>query len=339
MNKNFEVIPNSNCGGVRTFLATIAVGLVAVVFASGPALAQASDQPLHMIVPYPAGGSSDYATRLAAKYLTGPLGSTVIVENKPGANSIIGAQYVAQARADGTVALVAGTAATTANPFLYKKLPYDAEKAFTPIGMISRMPFVVIVNSNFPANSIAEFLKAAKTAKAPLSYGSAGNGNPTHLAGALFAQTTGIKLQQIPYQGSSQSITALLAGQTDASFEVLQTALPFLKAGKVKALAVMSLERHPRIPDVPTLAELGWQGLDVSTSFAMLVPAATPAATQHRLHEALMTATTNPAFIKALDDQALQSYPAMSQADTAAVFAKERVRWKSVIERNAIALD
>lgn len=300
---------------------------------------QTSNKVLRLIVPYAAGGSSDYAGRLTAQYLTGPLGATVVVENKPGANSIIAAQYVAQSPADGTIALIAGTAATTSNPFLYKKLPYDTEKAFAPIGMISRMPFVVVVNSTSPAKTIGEFLSVAKKAKTPLNYGSAGNGNPTHLAGALFAQITGIELQQIPYQGSAPSMTALLSGETSASFEVLQTVLPMVRAGRLKILAVMANERHPKIPDVPTLAELGFQGLDVSTSFAMLVPSATPAATQSRLREALAAATTNPNFIKSLDEQALQSYPVMTQAETTALFAKERARWKSVIERNSIKLD
>ena len=321
--------------------AVLLIGAAATLAAvTSTSWAQAgADRPIRLIVPYTPGGSTDLATRIAAQFMGKELGTTVVVENKPGANTVIATQSVASAPADGSTVLIAGTASMTSNPFLYKKLPYDAEKAFAPIGMVSRMPFVMVVNARSKATTVGDFIALGKAAKAPLRYGSAGNGNPTHLAGALFSEGTGVPLQQIPYQGSAPSLSALLAGDTDVNFEVLSTALPHIRGGKLRALAVMASERNPKLPDVPTLAESGVQGLDISTSFAMLVPAATPAAVQQRLHQALMAVTANPAYAKALDEQALQAYPPMTQAATAALFAAERARWKGVIEKNAISLD
>ena len=322
----------------RWFKALAVVACTSI--ACAPAFSQQSaGKTVRLVVPYTPGGSTDAAARIAAQFLAKELGTNVIVENKPGANTIIATQYVAGAPSDGSIALIGGTASMTSNPYLYRRLPYDTEKAFVPVGMVSRMPFVMVVSSQSKFSSVREFVTAAKAAPAPLRYGSAGNGNPTHLAGALFSQATGVSLQQIPYQGSAPSISALLAGDTEVNFEVLSTALPHIRAGKLRALAVMSLQRNAKLPEIPTLEELGLAGLDISTSFAVVLPAATPVDVQKRLHDAVVAATSKPDFAQALDVLALEPYPPLSQADTVALFAKERARWKKVIQANSISLD
>ncbi|RZU02936.1 tripartite tricarboxylate transporter substrate binding protein [Rivibacter subsaxonicus] len=258
-------------------------------------------KPVTLVVPFPAGGTTDVLARALAEKLTLSLGQTVIVESKPGAGATLGADFVARARPDGYTLLVGAVHHTIASS-VYKKLPYDFQKDFAPLTTIAMVPNVLVVNASSSAKSVAELVTLAKSAKPELSYGSNGNGTAQHLIGTQFENLTGTNLLHIPYKGSGPLTTDLLGGQVTMSFDTITPVLQHIKAGKLRALAVTTAKRSSSLPEVPSLAEAGLKDFDIGTWFGVLAPAATPKDIVARLSTEMIKIIQSPDFRKRMEE-------------------------------------
>ncbi len=234
------------------------------------------NKPVRIIVPFPPGQGADIIARLLAARYTTAFGQQFIVENRPGAGSMMGTSMAAKAPADGYTLLMGGTSAMVINPYLYQETGYDTLRDFAPISNIAALPMVIMVSRAQPFNSISELIKFAKDHPGKLTYGSAGNGSAHHLVVAKFARMADIVLTHVPYKGSAAAMTDLVGGNIDILADTLPAASPLVKAGKVKALAISSLNRSPFMPDLPTLNELGLRGFDVTAWSGLLAPRSTP---------------------------------------------------------------
>ena len=274
-----------------------ALALAAALGSSG-AMAQAwPSKPISLVVPFPAGGTTDVLARALAEKLQQSLGQPVIVESKPGAGATLGADFVAKSRPDGYTLLVGAVHHTIATS-VYKKLPYDFQKDFAPITEIALVPNVLVVNANTPATNVAELVALLKAQPAKHNYGSNGNGTAQHLIGTQFENMTGTDFAHIPYKGSGPLATDLLGGQITMSFDTVTSVLPHIKAGKLRALAVTTARRSSALPDVPTLDEAGLKGFDIGTWFGVLAPAATPKDIVARLNTEMVKVIRSPDFRK-----------------------------------------
>ena len=269
---------------------------IALTLAAASACAQTwPSKAVTLVVPFPAGGTTDVLARALSDKLAPVLGQPVIVENKPGAGATVGADFVAKAKPDGHTLLVGAVHHTIASA-VYKKLPYDFQKDFAPLTTIALVPNVLVVNASSPAKTVAELVTLAKAAKPEFSYGSNGNGTAQHLIGTQFENLTGVSLLHIPYKGSGPLTTDLLGGQVTMSFDTITPVLPHIKAGKLRALAVTTAKRSSALPDVPTLAESGLKSFDTGTWFGVLAPAATPKDITARLASEMIRIIQSPEF-------------------------------------------
>jgi len=251
-----------------------------------------------LIVPYPPGGGADIFARILAKAMTEETGRSVVVENKPGANGIIGTEAAARAAPDGRTILLGNIGPNAINQAIYPQLPYDCVKDFAAVTLIGYTTHVLAVNPKVPAKSVKELIELARTGPRQLNYASSGQGGSPHLAGELFNLTTGTKLVHIPYKGATPGNSDLVGGQVDLTFNTLPPLLNFIKAGQVRALAVTGKSRSPLLPDVPTMAEAGVPGYDVTTWYGIFAPAKTPPDVVQDL---------NGVFRKILDTQAVRA--------------------------------
>jgi tripartite-type tricarboxylate transporter receptor subunit TctC len=275
---------------------------LAAAMTAGSAMAQAwPSKPISLVVPFPAGGTTDVLARALAEKLTQSLGQTVIVESKPGAGATLGADYVAKAKPDGYTLLVGAVHHTIASS-VYKKLPYDFQKDLAPITTIALVPNVLVVNANTPAKNVAELVVLLKAKPGQYNYGSNGNGTAQHLIGTQFENLTGTDLVHIPYKGSGPLATDLLGGQVTMSFDTVTPVLQHIKSGKLRALAVTTAKRSSALPDVPTLEEAGLKGLNIGTWFGVLAPAATPKDIVARLNAEMVKIIHSPEFRKRMDE-------------------------------------
>jgi len=262
---------------ISTWLAAACLATAALaVHAQAPAAAYPT-KPVKLVVPFPPGGSLDIAGRLIAQKLGETWGQSVVVENKPGAGGNIGADFVAKSPPDGYTILLGALSTHAVNPSLYKSMPYDAAKDFAPITLIAITPNVLVVNASLPVNSAREFIAYAKANPGKLAFGSGSNGSAGHLAGELFKAETGTDAVHVPFKGGAPATQALLAGDTQFMFDNLANAMSQVKAGKIKALAVTTAQRSSLVPDLPTMAEAGLAGFDISTWYGLFAPAGTPA--------------------------------------------------------------
>jgi tripartite-type tricarboxylate transporter receptor subunit TctC len=278
----------------RDALAGVALGLLAPV----TALAQSSfpSKTVRFVVPYPPGGIADAMARLLQPHLQAQLGQAVIVENKPGAGGNLGTDLVAKSAPDGHTVLFGASGPLAVNKTLYKgRIAYDPERDFRGVAQLAAFPLVLVVHRNHPASTPAEFLAWLKAGEAK-NYASAGNGTPQHLAAELFARSTGAKLVHVPYKGAALAMVDLIPGRIPFMFEIAGGAIPHLKSGNLRAIAVTSQERIKALPDVPTLAESGVRGFDFTAWNGASVPAATPDAVVTRLHAAFEHALREPAI-------------------------------------------
>jgi tripartite-type tricarboxylate transporter receptor subunit TctC len=258
---------------VTAFLALLAMAM------SVPAGAQTyPTRPVKLVVPFPPGGSLDITGRLIAQRLSEIWGQPVVVENKPGAGGNIGADFVAKSPPDGYTILLGALSTHAVNPNLYAKMPYDAVRDFAPITLIAITPNVLVVNAATPVNNVKEFIAWTRANPGKLAFGSGSNGSAGHLAGELYKVETGTDAVHIPFKGGAPATQALLAGDTQFMFDNLANAMAQVKAGKLKALAVTTAQRSPLVPELPTLAEAGLPGFDISTWYGLFAPAGTPAA-------------------------------------------------------------
>jgi tripartite-type tricarboxylate transporter receptor subunit TctC len=280
----------------------LAACAAALCLAAGAVRAQAwPSRPVSLVVPFPAGGTTDVLARALAERLTQVLGQTVIVESKPGAGATLGADYVAKSRPDGYTLLVGAVHHTIASS-VYKKLPYDFQKDFAPITTIALVPNVLVINASSTARSVTDLVALAKAAKSELSYGSNGNGTAQHLIGTQFENITGAPLLHIPYKGSGPLTTDLLGGQVTMSFDTITPVLQHIRAGKLRALAVTTARRSSALPEVPTLAEAGLKDFDIGTWFGVLAPVGTPKDIQARLSAEMVKIIHSPEFKKRMDE-------------------------------------
>jgi tripartite-type tricarboxylate transporter receptor subunit TctC len=250
------------------------------LFACIATVASAQGYPnrtIRLVVPFPAAGTTDILARAAAQKLTEAFGQSVVVDNRAGAAGNIGSDLVAKSAPDGYTLLM-GTVGTHAiNPSLYSKMPYDHVKDFVPVVLVAGVPNVLVVNPALPVNSVADLIKLAKDKPGQINFASSGSGTSIHLSGELFKTMAGVDITHVPYKGSSPALVDLIGGQVQIMFDNLPSALPQIKAGKLRAIAVTSLKRAPVLPDVPTISESGLPGFEASSWFGVLAPAGTPA--------------------------------------------------------------
>ena len=247
-------------------------------------------RPIRLVVPYPPGGPLDIMARAIGQKLSEAWKQPVVVDNRAGAGGNIGADLVAKSPADGYTLLMGAVATHAINPSLYSKIPYDPVKDFTPVALVAQVPNILVINPSVPAKSVRELIALARAKPAYLNFGSGSTGSTGHLAGELFNTMAGVQMVHIPYKGAAPAMADLLSGQVQLMFDNLANALPNVKAGRLRALAVTTLARSPAMPDLPTIAESGLPGFDLTTWFGLMVPAGTPADIVARLNAEIVRA-------------------------------------------------
>lgn len=281
-----------------------------------------------MVIPFAAGGTTDIIGREVGQKLGEALHQPVVIDNRPGAGGTLAAGYVAKQPADGHVLLLA-TIAHAIDPAIYKNLPYDFQKDLDPIALVALTPNVLIVNPGVPARTVAELIAYIKANPGKVNYGSAGIGSTEHLSGELFASMTGAPMTHVPYKGGAPMMTDLIAGQIQLAIETSPSASPHVKSGRVRALAVTTATRSAAYPGVPTLAEAGVPGYEVTTWFALMVPHGTPAAVQQRLADDVSRVLKEPATVARFAEQGVFA-GALTGAPLAEFIRAETVKWGGV---------
>ena len=296
------------------------------------------NKPIRWIVPFPPGGAMDVMARALAEKSSKSLGQAVVIENKPGAGGNIGADFVARSDADGYTMMITSIGMAT-NKFLYPKLSYDPVKDFAPVSLIAIVPNVLVTNATQPnVKTVSDVIANAKAQPGKLTYASAGNGSSIHLAGEVFTSMAKIDMQHIPYKGSNPAVTDLLGGQVNYMFDSITSAKPHIDAGKLRPIGITTSKRSKALPNVPTIAESGLPGYEVTPWFAVFVPAATPKPIVNKLNAALLDALKSPE-IKAKFD-GIGAEPLGTTPDELANYLnKEIERWGKVISTNNIKSD
>ena len=244
-------------------------------------------RPVVLVVPFPPGGAVDIMGRLVGKKLGERLGQPVVIENRAGAGTIVGAGYVAKATPDGYTLFISSGSTFTVNPAINASLPYDPVKSFEPIGLVARVPLIVLANRDVPVDNLKQMMAAVKAAPGKYAYGSFGNGTTGHFAGEMILGATGMQLQHIPYKGSAPAIADLIGGQIPFSVDTIAASLPHIKSGKIKVIAVAGARRATLLPEVPTVAESGFPGFDADSWVAIAAPRGLPPDVKSRLEKAL----------------------------------------------------
>ncbi len=321
----------------RRFVAV--AGAIAALAAPGWLQAQTDypNKPIKLVVAFPPGGPTDLVSRVIAQKLSEQFGQQVLVENRPGANGNIGAEAVAKAAPDGYTVLY-NTSAITLSPSLYSKLTFDPLKDFAPVVLTAVVPLVIAAHPSVPAANLKEFIAYLKANPGKATYGSAGNGNVTHLGAFLFLQANGLDAVHVPYKGSAPSLTDLVGGQTQFTAETINAALPYIRDKRLKAFAVTSLKRSNVLPDVPTLNESGMKGFEVGAWQGIVMPAKTPPAIVQRWNAEVMKALADPdvkAKLAAQGAEPLGSTP----AQYGAYIKSELERWSKVVKATGAKLD
>lgn len=286
----------------RQWLQTSLHGLVISAFTMGAlstvtgAMAQAAypSKPISLVVPYPPGGATDIIGRIMAQAMSKSLGQPVVVENKAGAGTVIGAAEVAQAQADGYTLLISSNTTFTVNPAIKAKLPYDPAKNFESVAGIGSSPLVLLANPNVPVKTVKELVAAANQPNAKFAFGSFGSGTTSHLAGEMFKYMAGVDILHVPYKGSAPAMTDLIGGQIQFTFDTNVAALPMLRAGKVKAIAVTSAQRSSTLPNVPTIAESGYPGYEMVPWIVIVAPRGLPKAVSQKLTSSIQDILKDP---------------------------------------------
>ncbi|TFY98649.1 Bug family tripartite tricarboxylate transporter substrate binding protein [Ramlibacter rhizophilus] len=320
----------------RTFLLTSAAAM-----AHGSVLAQSAawpSRPVRLLIGYPPGGSTDVAGRLLAEQLGRRLGQQVIVENRPGAGGTVAASAVARAEPDGYTLMLAASPEVSIAPITMKAMPYDPVKDLQPITLVGQVPFVLVVNPSVPANTLSEFIAHAKANPGKLNYSSFGNNTSNHLAGEFFKSVSGVQATHIPYKGSGPSITDLIGGQVQYTFDTPPAVLEHVRAGKLRGLAVAARERLDGAPQVPTFAEAGLPAFSGGTWFGLFAPAKTPSAVVDRLNKETVAALNSPELKKAFSDRGIIASP--QAPDEFGRFVQGEVgKWKDLAAKVGIVAE
>ncbi|HKH29315.1 MAG TPA: tripartite tricarboxylate transporter substrate binding protein [Sphingomicrobium sp.] len=315
-----------------------AVLAIATLIAGGAFADTYPAKPIRLVVPFPPGGATDIVGRLVGEKLGERLGQTVVIENRGGAGTIIGAGAVATSPADGYTLLISSGSTFTINPAINPKLPYDPVRSFEPIGLIARVPLVLLANRDVPVDNVKQFISAVQAAPDKYVYGSFGHGTTGHFAGELLLNATGLKMQHVAYRGSAPAMNDLLGGQIPFTIDTVAAALPHLKTGKIKAIAVTGANRATLLPDVPTVAESGFPGFEFDSWLAVVAPRGLPADVKTRLDKALADTMADPELREKLIANGLE--PTYDSATAvASLIDRELPRIREVAERANIRAD
>ncbi|TPG21319.1 tripartite tricarboxylate transporter substrate binding protein [Variovorax guangxiensis] len=324
----------------RTFaLATVAAaGALSLAPLAAHAQAAYPSKPITIIVPFSAGGTTDILARVVGLYMGTDLGQPVVVDNRAGAGGNIGGQAAARATADGYT-LFMGTVGTHAiNQSLYKKMPFDPIKDFAPLSRVAMVPNLLVANPSQPYKNVKEMIAYAKAHPNKINFGSSGNGSSIHLSGELFKQMAGVDMQHVPYRGSAPAVSDLLGGQISVMFDNMPSAIPHVKGGKLRALAVTTAKRSPALPDVPTIAEAGVPGYEATSWFGLLAPAGTPAPIVAKLNASILKALADPEVKKKLAEQGAEPFGEKPE-QFAAFIQAETAKWGKVVKESGASLD
>ena len=306
----------------------VCAGLLFAMAAGAGAAGPYPANPVRMIVPYPPGGPTDIAARMAADELAKSLGVTVVVENKAGAGGMVGADMVARARPDGATLLV-NASAHVIYPAIFKEVSFDVIDSFTPVTQLVQVPLTLLVPTSLPVNNVRELIAYIKDHPGKVAFASAGNGGAPHLAGELFKKVAGVNLLHVPYKGSSPALTDLMGGQVQVMFDSMTSSLSFVKAGKLKALAVTTPERSSMLPDVPTMKESGLPSYVLTNWYGLWAPKGTPPALVAQLADALNTSFHSAAITQKLN--AIGAEPVISKPEDFSRFVvKEKDSWGAI---------
>jgi tripartite-type tricarboxylate transporter receptor subunit TctC len=307
-------------------------GFVAAIAAMGGAHAADAwpSKPITLVVPFAAGGTTDILARTVSQKMSASLGQTIVIDNKAGAGGTLGANVAAHAQPDGNTFFLA-TIAHAIAPGLYKSLPYEFTRDFTPVGLVGSVPNVLIVNPAIPAKNVQELIAYIKQHPGQVNFGSAGPGSTEHLAGELFRSMTGTQITHVPYKGGAPMMADLLAGQIQMALETSPSAAPHVRAGKVRALAVTSAKRSSAYPGVPTLAEAGVPGYEMTTWFALMAPRGTPAPIVERMHKELQAALQSKDVEAKFTDLGVTAGD-MTQQQLEAFIRSETAKWAKIVK-------
>ena len=319
----------------------IAHAVVACSLAAGASLAFADtfpSKPIQLVIPFPPGGATDVIGRLVGKKLGDKLGQTVVVDNRPGAGTIVGASFVAKAAPDGYTLLASSGTTFTVNPAIHAKLPYDPVKSFEPIGFAGRTGLILLANKDQPVSNLKQLVAAAKAQPGKLTYGSFGSGTTAQFAGEMLFNLAGVKLLHVPYKGSAPAMTDLIGGQIPFTVDTVAAAIPQVKSGKVKAIAVTTAKRSTLLPDVPTAAEAGFPGIDADTWLALVAPRGLPADVKQKLEKALAEVMADPETRKALTNAGFEPLDGTGAAVSAQI-ARELPLMRATAQRANITAD
>jgi tripartite-type tricarboxylate transporter receptor subunit TctC len=318
--------------------ALLLAGVLAFASTSLPAQAPYPNRPIQLVVPVPPGGAADFMARTVGAKLAEALGQPVVINNRGGAGGTIASAGVAKADPDGYTLLLNSITTHGIGPHLYTSLPYNPETDFSPIILLARLPLIMTVNASVPAKSVKDVVELAKAQPGQLAFASSGNGGAPHLAGELFKKVTGTSLLHVPYRGSGPAVVDLIAGRIAIMFDAAPSLLPFITAGKLRPLAAASAQRHRLLPEIPTFAELGHGGMDISLWYGIAAPAGTPQPVVRRL---------NSEFAKILEMPGIRESFAEQGADPAggspeqfdAFIREESARWREVVTQAGMKPD
>ena len=319
------------------FMSSLLVGLaIQPTQAQTTATAVWPTKPVKIVVTFPPGGAPDTLARILADKWGQATGQTFTVDNKAGAGGNIGADFVAKSAADGTTLLIATVGTHAINPALYAKMTYDNIKDFTPVSFLASTPNLLVVNNSVPAKTVKELIALA--GKSPLTFGSSGSGTSIHLSGELFNTMAGVKMQHIPYKGRAQAVPDLLGGRITMIFDNMPSALPLVKSGDIRAIAVTSATRSPAAPNIPTIAEAGLPGFEATSWFALMAPAGMPKDVLARINAETIRVMTLPDVKEKLSTLGLDAAPA-SPESLASLIQVETVKWAKVVKESGAKLD
>lgn len=314
------------------------LSITAASIASAQTLDSYPTRPVTIVVPFPPGGGTDVGARLVAQKLSLKWGQPVIVENRGGAAGRLGADLVAKAKPDGYTLLVGNVGTQSVNPALYKKMPYDADKAFAPIGMIAELPLVMLVTPSLPWQNVKDVVEAAKKEPGKITVASSGAGGAPHLAGEIFQQASGTKMLHIAYKGGGPAALDLMAGHVNIYFGTVLESVGHVKSGKLKGLGVTSASRSPALPELPTIAESGYAGFDTGSWIGLLAPAGTSSGIISKISADLREVLALPDTKNTLITQGATPWP-MTPEQFAARINSDRQRYGKIIEENNLSAD